>query len=47
MTRDHFSKVMQSPYFQSDHYLEDSAAGKLEGKIENFLKKIFIKREKK
>jgi hypothetical protein len=46
MTRDHFSKVMQSPYFQSDHYREDSHAGKMEGKIENFLKKIF-KREKK
>lgn len=46
MTRDHFSKVMQSPYFQSDHYREESHAGKIEKKIENFLKKIF-KREKK
>jgi hypothetical protein len=46
MTRDHFSKVMQSPYFRSRHYQEDSHAGKLEGKIENFLKKLF-KRKKK
>jgi len=46
MTRDHFSKVMQSPYFRSRHYQEDSHAGKLEAKVENFLKKIF-KRKKK
>jgi hypothetical protein len=47
MTRDHFSKVMQSPYFRSRHYQEDSHAGKLEAKIENFLKKFLFKRKKK
>jgi hypothetical protein len=46
MTRDHFSKVMHSPYFQTDHYKNESPGGTTEAKIENFLKKLF-KREKK
>lgn len=45
MSRDHFSKVMHSPYFQTDHYKNESLGGKLENKIEKFLKKLF-KREK-
>jgi len=43
MGRDHFSKAMHSPYFQSDYYKE-TPGGKLETKIENFFKKIFKKR---
>jgi len=47
MPRDHFSKVFHSPYFQSDHYKEESAGGVIESKIENLLKKIFRKKYKK
>lgn len=46
MTRDHFSKVMHSPYFQTDHYQNESPSGMMETRIENFFKKLF-KREKK
>ena len=46
MTRDHFSKVMHSPYFQTDHYENESAGGKLEKKIEGWFKRFF-KRTKK
>jgi len=46
MTRDHFSKVMHSPYFQTEHYENESAGGKLEKKIEGWFKRIF-KRKKK
>lgn len=46
MARDHFSKVMHSPYFQSDHYENESAGGIIEKKIENWFKRFF-KREKK
>jgi hypothetical protein len=42
----HFSKVFFSPYFQSDHYKEESAGGIIESKIEGFFKKLF-KKEKK
>lgn len=34
MPRDHFSKMMSSPYFQSDYYKNESAASKIEAKIE-------------
>ena len=40
MTRDHFSKVMQSPYFQSEYYKNEAQGGKYEKRIEKFLKKI-------
>ena len=43
MSPRHFSKVMHSPYFLSDHYKEESPGGILETKIENFFKKIFKK----
>lgn len=46
MTRDHFSKAFQSPYFQSNFYKNESPGGKMERKIESILKKIF-KRGKK
>jgi hypothetical protein len=42
MSRDHFSKVMHSPYFTTDAYKE-SPGGRLETKIENFFKKLFKK----
>jgi hypothetical protein len=47
MPRDHFKKVFYSPYFQSDHYKEESAGGIIESKIENFFKKIFKRKYKK
>ena len=31
--------MMQSPYFQTDHYKNESANAKMESKIEDFLKK--------
>ena len=34
MPRDHFSKMMKSPYFQTDHYQNESEASKIEAKIE-------------
>ena len=43
MTRDHFSKVMQNPYFQSAHYQNDTNGGKMESKIEDKIKKILNK----
>ena len=46
MPRDHFKQVFYSPYFQSDHYKNESQGGIVEKKIENFLKKLF-KKEKK
>jgi hypothetical protein len=46
MPRDHFKKVFYSPYFQSDHYKNESAGGKIEKKIEKLFKIIF-KKEKK
>jgi len=46
MTRDHFNKVMRSPYFQSDHYVNESPGGKMEKKIENWFNRFF-KRKKK
>lgn len=46
MTRDHFNKVMHSPYFQTDHYANESVGGKLERKIERFFNRIFKKSKK-
>jgi hypothetical protein len=46
MSPRHFSKMMQSPYFQTEHYRKETTAGKLEYKISNFfylLKKRIIK----
>jgi hypothetical protein len=37
----YFSNQMFSPYFQSDHYQNESPQSKLEKKIENGLKKIW------
>ena len=47
MPRDHFSKIMHNPYFQSKAYRE-SSAGQTEEKVEKFLLKIknFILRRK-
>lgn len=42
MSRNHFKKVMFSPYFQSEHY-KDTPGGKIEKKIEIFLNKILKK----
>lgn len=41
MTRDRFKKTMFSPYFQSDYYKNESAAGKIEKSIESFFIKLF------
>ena len=46
MTRDHFSKVMRNPYFQTEHYKNESNATFHERKIESFLKKILGKFKK-
>lgn len=46
MGRDHFKKVFFSPYFQSDHYKNESPGGKFEKKIENWFKKILKKEGK-
>jgi len=43
MGRDHFKKVMFSPYFNSHHYKTDSHEGRLERKIEKQVKKILAK----
>jgi hypothetical protein len=34
MPRDHFSKMMSSPYFQTDHFKNESANAQIEAKIE-------------
>lgn len=41
MTRDHFSKMMRSPYFQNESYANNG--GKIEDNIEGFFTKIKIK----
>jgi hypothetical protein len=45
--RRHFSDQMFNPYFQSDHYKNESHEIKLQNKIENFFKKILIIKRKK
>jgi len=43
MTRYHFSQMMKSPYFQTDHYRNESHEAQLEMKIENAISKFFNK----
>jgi len=45
MARDHFSKVMHSPYFRTEAY-KQSSGGKFETQIENFFKKLFRRGKK-
>lgn len=40
MSRDHFSKMMSSPYFQTDHYKNESEAGKIEARVEQKIASI-------
>lgn len=40
MTRDHFSKMMNSPYFQTDHYKNESEAAIMEAKVEKKIASI-------
>jgi hypothetical protein len=47
MSPRHFSKMMQSPYFQTDHYKNETFAGKLEQKIIlKFYNAIYIIKKK-
>ena len=48
MTRDYFKQAMFNPYFQTNHYLEETVGGKAESKIFIFISKIniFKKRNK-
>jgi len=46
MSPRHFSKQMFSPYFQSDHYKNESNEIKMQNKIESFFKKIFKRKNK-
>ncbi len=46
MPRDHFSKMMKSPYFQTEHYKNEGPAAKIEMKIENFFTRLFSKFKK-
>lgn len=43
MARDHFKKVMFSPYFNSKYYQTESPEGKLERKIEKNIKRVLAK----
>jgi hypothetical protein len=43
MGRNHFSKAMFSPYFNSPHYQNESEERKLERKIEKKVKTILSK----
>ena len=47
MPRDHFSKMFSSPYFQSSYYQNETHGGRLEKRIEKFVKKILRKKEDK
>lgn len=47
MPRDHFSKMFSSPYFQSDFYKNESVGGRMEKRIEKFVKKILRRKEGK
>jgi hypothetical protein len=42
MSPRHFSKQMFSPYFQSEHYKNESNEFKIQNKIEGFLKKLLF-----
>jgi len=37
----HFSKMMSSPYFQTDHYKNESAGPQIEAKIEKKIASFF------
>ena len=39
----HFSKMMQNPYFHTDHYRNETVQGKLEDKIEKKISSIINK----
>ena len=41
MSPRHFSKTMQSPYFQSKYYREETPAGQAETRIQERIEKIF------
>jgi len=43
MSPRHFSKQMHNPYFQSEHYKNESAEIRMQDKIESFLKKVLKK----
>jgi hypothetical protein len=43
MTRDHFSKMMKSPYFQTDHYQNESNEALMEARIEKKIASILNK----
>ena len=49
MSPRHFSKQMFSPYFQSEHYKNESNEFRMQDKIEGFIKKLcrlfFLKRK--
>jgi hypothetical protein len=51
MPRDHFSKMMSNPYFQTDHYKNESNEALMEARIEkkiaSILNKIMFWRGKK
>jgi hypothetical protein len=40
MPRDHFARVFKSPYFQTDHYRNETPAGKTEQKINYLYNKL-------
>jgi len=40
MTRDYFKQSYFNPYFQSDHYKNETSSGKTEQKISKILIKI-------
>lgn len=42
MTPRYISKQMHSPYFQSEHYKNESPEIKIQNSIEKFLKKILF-----
>lgn len=48
MTRDYFKQALYNPYFQTEHYKNETASGKFENKLFYFFRKInlFIKRNK-
>jgi hypothetical protein len=39
----HFSKMMKNPYFYTDHYKNETYAGKMEKRIENAFSKLKFK----
>lgn len=39
----HFSKMMQSPYFQTDHFKNESANAQMEARVEKRIASILNK----